>query len=821
MDRTRFPVDEWSLIESELRRDDLGAVETLFAVGNGYFGMRGNFDEGRDSHMDGTFVNGFHETWSIRHAEEAYGFARVGQTIVNVPDAKIIRLYVDDEPFVPFEADITEYRRALDLKTGVLTRELVWRTPSGKHVRIRSRRMVSFVERHLGVIDYEVTVLDAHASVLISSQMLNRQDATDEYRAKPLSGDEDFDPRKAESLTERVLIPQLSRERGGRYLLGYRAANSRMTVAAGMDHRFETLDEWEQSAHLDQDHAKQVYRIRATPGTTARLTKTVTYHSSRGVPTRELADRCDRTLDRAAEAGAVQLFADQAAWLADFWERSDVRIGGAPDIQQATRWNLFQLAQASVRTDGGGIAAKGVSGSGYGGHYFWDAEIYALPFFSYTTPDVARNALRFRLGMLPAARERAAELNQRGALFPWRTINGLESSAYYAASTAQYHIDADIAHALMQYVNATGDLDFVARGAIDILVETARMWADLGFWRGNGVRGFHIHGVTGPDEYTTVVNDNLYTNVMAKANLQAAVDMCDRLLRDDPDAYARMALRVDLDTAELAEWRDAAQAMHIPYDEGLGVHPQDAQFLERELWDLDNTPDDKRPLLLHYHPLVIYRFQVLKQADVVLALWLQGHEFTAEEKRRDFEYYDALTTGDSTLSAVVQSIVAAEVGYAHLAIDYFTSAIYVDLANLHRNTADGIHVASTGGVWSALTNGFGGMRDRDGQLDFDPRLPEAWTELAFSIALRGSRLRVTLTREAIAFEIASGEAVTVSVRGSAVVVMPGQPVSVPLAHQGVVIEGTPASADIAGQRRPDGSVITASIPAPLVGEEPE
>jgi alpha,alpha-trehalose phosphorylase len=817
VDRNHFPVDEWALIESDFDAAHAGRNETLFTVGNGYLGMRGNLDEGRDGYDAGTFINGFHETWPIQHAEEAFGFARVGQTIVNVPDAKIIRLYVDDEPFVLTRSDILRHTRRLDFSNGTLTREVEWRTPAGKNVLIRSRRLVSFTDRHLAVIDYEVEMLDAEASILISSQILNRQDGRDEYHMTPPLEGGAFDPRKAESFRERVLQPRLKRVVGSRYLLGYSTTNSRMTMACGTEHELLTDNEWDQSSHIEDDLAKHVYRIRAKPGHPIRLLKTISYHTSHSVPARELADRCSRTLDRAREMTVDEHFSKQEDWLADFWLRSDVRIEDQPEVQQAVRWNIFQLAQSTARTDGGGIAAKGVSGSGYGGHYFWDTEVYVLPFLSYTAPVVARNALRFRQSMLDAARARAAELNQRGALFPWRTINGQESSAYYAASTAQYHIDADISYALMQYVAATGDQDFLNRGAIDILVETARMWADLGFWRSNGDDAFHIHGVTGPDEYTTVVNDNLYTNVMARANLRSAVHAVEALHAQDPPAHARMAARLHLEDDELSEWTHAAERMHIPFDERAGIHPQDAAFLEKELWDLENTPPSKRPLLLHYHPLVIYRFQVLKQADVVLALLLQGHEFTMEQKRSDFEYYEALTTGDSTLSAVVQSIIAAEVGYHDLALRYFLSSLFVDLADLHRNTSDGIHVASTGGVWSALVYGFGGMRDHGGRISFHPRLPEGWTGVTFRVTLRGTRLRVHLRQDAMTLTVEAGDTATVSVAGRPVEVTADAPVTVKLENQGPRLTGTPTTSDIEGSRRADGSLVTASIPRIVVG----
>ncbi|QYJ03403.1 hypothetical protein KUV85_13850 [Nocardioides panacisoli] len=814
LDRSRFPIDEWRLVETRFGDDDLGTTESLFSVGNGYLGMRGNYEESRDAAVDGTFVNGFHETWPILHAEEAYGFARVGQTIVNVPDPKVIRLYVDDEPLQLSAADLLEYERALDFRDGVLTRDLIWRTPGGKRVQVRSKRMVPLNQRHLAVMTFEVTLLDHKASVAISSQLLNRQDVPRQQGAGDGGA---YDPRKADRFDRRVLLPQLDGAHDtGRILLGYQCADSGMTLGVVADHDLRTASDSAMQVHSEEDMAKVIYRVAAEPGVPITLTKLVSVHTADSIPPRELIDRCERTLDRTHEEGLAHQFGEQRAWLEEFWERSDVQIGGRPDLQQAVRWNLFAIAQAAARAEGQGISAKGVTGSGYGGHYFWDTEVYVMPFLTYTMPYAARNALRFRYSLLDYARVRASELAQRGALFPWRTINGHEASAYYAAGTAQYHIDADIAYALSQYVGATGDTDFVAREAIDIYVETARLWADLGFWRDEGKRRFHIHGVTGPDEYTTVVNDNLYTNVLARFNLRRAADAVWELHRDDPEAYERLVRRTNLDPSEVNEWADCAKGMFIPYDEHLGIHPQDRHFLEREMWDLEHTPMDNRPLLLHYHPLVIYRFQVLKQADVVLALFLQGEEFTPEQKKADFDYYDPLTTGDSTLSAVVQSIMAAEVGYHELALRYFHGALYVDLADRHGNTTDGVHVASTGGVWSALVAGFGGFRDvgasaGEQQWRLDPRLPEEWDSLSYRLTLRGTRVRVTVRAEELQLEIEDGPGpVPFLVRGESVTVTSDQPVKVALTHQGPQLAGAPAPPDAV--RRADGTVIGSVVP---------
>ncbi|WP_084128955.1 glycoside hydrolase family 65 protein [Demequina sp. NBRC 110055] len=823
LDRLRFPADPWRLVETEFSKDDLGVTETLFAVGNGYLGLRGNIEDGHDAHAHGTFINGFHETWDILHAEEAYGFARTGQTIVNVPDPKIIRLYVNDEPLLLSIADLIEYSRVLDMRDGVLTRELLWRTPSGNRVRIRSRRMVSFAQRHVAVMEFEVTLLDEEAPIAISSQLLNRAAGIDEYRANPTPNSGINDPRKASKLDKRVLEPRLHTGDDRRAVLGYQAENSKMTLAVAMQHTVDFDGDFDTVCEAEEDYAKHVFRARPRPGQTFTLTKVVSYHTSRVVPARELADRCHRTLDRVEAEGIAKQYEDQRAWLDGFWSRSDVEIEGHDDVQQAVRWNMFQLAQAAARGDGLGVAAKGLTGSGYGGHYFWDSEIYVMPFFTYTSPIIARNALRYRYQMLPAARRRAAELAQHGALYPWRTINGEEASAYYAAGTAQYHIDADISFAVDKYVRATGDDEFLSRNGIDILIETARMWADLGFWRkveGKG-ESFRIHGVTGPDEYTTVVNDNLYTNVMARFNLRVAAKSLGKLRDRWPEQFEKVVARLGVTPDEVEEWERAADGMAILWDDLLGIHPQDALFNEREVWDLENTPADKRPLLLHFHPLVIYRFQVLKQADVVLALFLQGEHFTPEQKRKDFEYYDPITTGDSTLSGVVQSIIAAEVGYHELALRYFWDGLYVDLADLHENAADGVHTASTGGVWSALVYGFGGFRDHDDVLRFDPRLPEQWPSLTYRITQRGTRVRVTVRQESILFAIEEGPGLTVDVRGERHSLTQLQELEVPLDHQGERIPGAPDAQAFHGTVRADGTVITPSLPTSVTEDVEE
>lgn len=812
VDRQHLPVDEWRLVESRTG-GDLGLLETLFATANGYLGMRGTPEEGREAVDHGTFIDGFHETWQINHAESAFGFAKTGQTIVNVPDATVMKLYVDDEPLIVGEADLESYERALDFREGVLRRDLIWRTPAGKRIRVRTSRMVSFTSRHLAQVTMELEMLSGSAPIAISSQIINRQDGGDDFGGHGAHTDK-ADPRRTTAFRHRVLEPSGNVHSERRMLLGWRTATSDMSLAVGAEHQVDSELEVEQLIDTTDDQGKHVFRAQMIEGSSLRITKAVAYHSSSHLPIRELFDRCRRTLDRVRSHGFEQYEREQREYLEDFWMRTDVQIPGNPAEQQAIRWCLFQLAQAAARADGDGIGAKGVTGSGYEGHYFWDTDVYVVPFLTFTSPQWARNALRFRVSLLEKARERARELNQRGALFPWRTINGDEASAYYAAGTAQYHIDADIAFSFAQYADVTGDLDFHDRCGVEVLAETARLWADLGFWRehGDGTASFQIHGVTGPDEYTTVVNNNMFTNVMARHNLRHAAQAVRELAERSPEEHARLVAQIDLHEDEPAFWEACAEGMKVATDEGLGIHPQDDSFLEKEVWDLSSTPPESMPLLLHFHPLVIYRFQVLKQADVVLALFLRGSEFTLEQKRADFEYYDPITTGDSSLSAVVQSIIAAEVGYQRAALDYFRTGLFVDLADLHGNTSDGVHIASAGGVWNALVHGFGGMRQEGGRISFDPRLPEAWPELTFPLTVRGSRFRTRLVRDRIEFTLEEGEEIEVSVRG-ALVAVTAEGASVELSDQGPCLIDLDLSEPVGlGEVRSDGSIIASFVP---------
>ncbi len=781
-----YPIDDWRWVERRCTPEFMAQSETTFSTANGYFGMRGGFQEGRPSFLHGTFVNGFYETWPIPYGEKAYGFAKTGQTMVNVPDGKIIRLYVDDEPFTMDRANLLRYERALDMRRGLYEREVLWETASGKQVLIKSTRLVSFTERHLAAIRYEITVLNAKAPVVVVSEMVNHDAIIDTTQAEAAGGvgvaaPVDEDPRRAKSFKEQVLVPERIVTEGLRVLMGYCTRSSGMSLGCGMEHAVETENTFTSHTAAPEHSRQVVFSVDAEPGKPFRMHKYLTYHTSHSEHPAEMRARAGRTLDRAVRHGYEAFESDQRRFMDAFWHDSDIEVSSPatpPRMQQCLRWNLFQLLQATGRVENAGVPAKGLTGQAYEGHYFWDMEIYVMPFLIYSAPRTARNLLIFRHGMLDQARQRAKELNQRGALFPWRTISGEEASAYYAAGTAQYHINAAVAYALKKYVDVTDDQEFLREYGAEILIETARLWYDLGFFSDRMDGKFCIHSVTGPDEYSTVVNNNAYTNMMARENLWYAAGVVDGLREKHPDAYAAVAHKTRLDPAESAEWRRAADNMYIPFDPRTKINPQDDSFLEREVWDIKNTPKDKFPLLLHFHPLVIYRFQVIKQADIVLAMFLLGNEFSMEQKKRNFDYYDPLTTGDSSLSACIQSIVAAEIGYDDAAVKYMKYAVLMDLADVGGNVRDGVHVASIGGTWMAVVYGLAGMRDYGGRLSFNPR--KFVTRLCFPLTVRGQRLEVCIENGNATYTLRRGEGLTIKHKDEEIKLAEGQPVTKPV-----------------------------------------
>jgi alpha,alpha-trehalose phosphorylase len=759
-----YPTDPWRLVERTYNPEFVEQTETLFSVANGYLGIRGSFEEENPSYHPGTLLNGFHETWPIVYPEKAHGYATTGQTILPVPDGTSIRLFVDEDPVDCTNTEVLEFERSLDMQRGCLDRSIIYQLHDGRRFWVRTKRFVSMTNRHLACLRYQVTALDQPGRLVISSDLVTGPESD--------GGGLSHDQRRSRQLDD-VLRSVGDDVDGTRVVRSFRTARSGLTVAAAMDHEVGegvTLVD----TRVDEARARVVFDVVAPVNQTVTLYKWLAYHYGEDDPT-DLRYRAEASLYRARAMGYEAVFAAHVRAVTSFWDTSDVVWDGYPAAQQAVRFSLFSVFQATARSEGLGAPAKGLTGTGYEGHYFWDTEVYVLPFLIHTNPEVARSLLMHRVQMLDDARRRAREVGQAGALFPWRTINGQEASAYYAAGTAQYHIDADIAYALDQYVRMTGDDDLMVRHGAELLVETARMWADLGFFSERHGGRFVIQKVTGPDEYTTVVDNNLFTNLMAAENMDLAASVVRRLREEAPADYQRLAERTGVTQDEVEQWRRAAAAVYVPYDAEKNVHLQDEGFLDLAPWDFAGTPPEDYPLLLHFHPLVIYRHQVIKQADVQLATVLLPGRFTAEERRRIFDYYDPLTTGDSSLSESIQAIAATDAGKYRTAEEYLIDAMAVDMADTAGNVRDGVHVASAGGSWMSLVFGFGGFRWRSGQISFRPMLPTRARRLRFPLLVRGSLLRVDVASQRVTYSLEAGDPLTLRHYDEEVTVAVGAP----------------------------------------------
>ncbi|MER6243799.1 glycoside hydrolase family 65 protein [Streptomyces griseorubiginosus] len=744
-----YTVEPWAVRETALNLDVLAQSESVFALSNGHVGWRGNLDEGEPHGLPGSYLNGVHELHPLPYAEAGYGYPESGQTVIDVTNGKILRLLVDDEPFDLRYGRLVSHERTLDLRRGVLERTCEWISPAGSRIRVRSTRLVSLTQRAIAAVAYEVEPVDSRTRVVIQSELV-----TNESLPSP-----NGDPRAAKALKS-PLEHEEGFADGTRLRLVHRTRQSGLRVAVAADHVIDGPGRTTTSSEEMVDLARLTVTSVLEPGQRLRVEKLVA-HGWSGVRSRPaMSDQVDAALAAAAHSGWDGLLDEQRSYLDDFWARADVEVDGDEEIQQAVRFALFHVLQAGARAEQRAIPAKGLTGSGYDGHAFWDTETFVLPLLTYTEPRAVAEALRWRQHTLPAARDRAVQLGLRGAAFPWRTIDGSEGSAYWPAGTAAFHVNAAVADAVVRYTEATGDLDFERDTGVELLVETARLWRSLGHHDHRGV--FHIDGVTGPDEYSAVADDNTYTNLMARANLLAAAEACAR--------HPHQAAALGVDDEESAAWRDAAEAVHIPYNDELGVHEQHAGFTRHQQWDFAGTRADQYPLMLHFPYFDLYRKQVVKQADLVLAMYLCSNwfeEFHDEEQiARNFAYYEPLTVRDSSLSACVQAVVAARAGHLSLAYAYTAEAALMDLADLENNTRDGLHIASLAGTWTALVAGFGGLRRDGASLRFAPRLPERFSRLAFNLRLLDRCLRVEIGPDKATYTLVSGAPLTISHHGT-------------------------------------------------------
>ena len=756
MSAPTLAVAPWEVRESRVDPRTLGAAEAIFSLSNGYLGIRGTLDEVDPCVERGTFLSGVFETHPLTYPEGGYGHPEEGQVIVAVPDATQLRLLVDGVPLDVRDARWEVHERTLDLRAGTLDRVLRWRALSGTTLELRSRRLVSLAEPSVCAIRYEVQALDGPAHLVLRSDLA--------VGARPPEVQSE-DPRVAEALDEPfAVLATHATPTGG--ALAMRTRRTGIDVAACVEHDVDGADSLESETGADRVVTTVVATLAA--GQSLTVTKTAGYAWSRDAAPDSMVERAVAAVRSGRDGGWDRLVTDQRRALDRFWARADVEVDGDAEMQQALRYNLFQVHCSAAQISDAPIGAKGLTGAGYNGHTFWDVEGFVLPVLTLLSPDAAERTLRWRASTLDASRRRADVLGWEGATFAWRTIDGHETSAYWPASTAAVHVNASVSRAFWLHAHVTGtglgDL-----GGREVLVETARLWHSIGHEDADGE--WHLFGVTGPDEYTGVVDDNVFTNLMARRNLIRAADACESA----PEEAAEMGVTPQ----EVAAWRAAADAVHVPWDADRGVHPANENFTTYREWRFADKRDSY-PVERHQHYAKFYRRQVVKQADLVLALWWCRDDFTDEELAADLEYYEARTVRDSSLSATAQAVVCARAQHPDLAWRYLREAALVDLRDIQGDTAEGLHLASVAGSWLALAAGLGGLREDREDLELAPLLPSGVSRTAFHVTWRGSLLRVETSTAGTTLVVLDGPApVAVVVDGTRLHVGTA-PVRVPL-----------------------------------------
>ena len=722
---------EFTLDKTSLPTGTQESIETLFALSNGHLGVRASrhLKSRNQFSAPGTFINGFYDKHPITYGEWAYGYAKNHQTIVKLPDIRSIILELDGENSEDESWTIINEKCQLDLETGRLVEEYFIKIKENKQFYLTIESFVSLKVEEVYVSKYIISRSNFSGTISLKKTISIKDN-------KKVMNESEHDPRVAVSKSQLKMHSVNSQI--GKMTTQFSKQSLLFFQANLIENQLINSDPWLSTMALDIEPNKESCGVNF-------------------VGISHIVNDCNVSQEKITAFENIEntldydfLLNEQKKIYKNFWWQSDIVIVGNEQLQKGLRFNLFHLFQNSGRDGKTNFPAKGLTGEGYEGHYFWDTEMYLLPFFIYTQPEIAKSLLKYRAYILPQAKERAKIMGQKeGALFAWRTINGEEASAYYPAGTAQVHINADISYAFQLYEKVTGDNEFIRTTGMQVIFETARFWLSYGAWvEKNGETRFCINGVTGPDEYTALVNNNYYTNKMAQNNLEYAAELAKRYYSNEMDN-------------EIEAWLTAAKKMYLPYDQKRQLIKQDESFFDKEIWPFEETTDEKYPLLLHYHPMIIYKYQVCKQADSLLAEMLFPEDYSKEQLSRDYQYYESITTHDSSLSRSIFSILASRTNQYEKGYSYFMDTALMDLTDLQGNVKDGIHAANMGGSWLSMIYGFAGLICKTDEISVQNCLPKEIQSLVFRLKIRGNTIQFMIKEEITAEIIEYGQQITI------------------------------------------------------------
>lgn len=738
---------DWIVKETEWTKEDNRINETIFTVANGYLGIRGFFEEGLSKdyakYTDRTtMINGIYEYHQYNHVWRRPGYPLRYHSIVCQSDPFDISISVDGEPIAVTNSEcVSDYERILDMRDGTVTRSLVYTAQSGARVKCTFVRFASQNDKHLAMDKISVEALTDCRVAVRSSLSLPRGCGEINEDTGAVSGDIFGNARMKHIDTLQTVFYQTNISEFG------------ISVAA--------LDDFDGDHRAFADSrcigSEYVYELKA--GEKAEGARYAAYATNRDFPdfenetVKKVRSACENGFDAELESSRRHIDA--------FWKNANVEIDGDVLVQQGLRFSAFHIFQSTGKDGITNISANGLTGTAYSGHTFWDTEVYMMPMYIYTNPEIARQLILYRYNILDKARERAAQMDDQGALYAWNTINGEECGHVFEAATAQYHINNDIFYSIYRYYEATQDEQFIVDYCAEMLFETSKCLAHRGCFVPTRGNKFCINVICGPDEYNPIVDNNLYTNVLTQKQLNFTLKVRDMLQEKYPEKLRQLREKCGVDDEEFALWKRAADNMYLPYSKELDMYMQDDNFIYKDPIDIEKIPREKMPLLSHLHPLNLWRYQVCKQADIVLLCFICSEFFTLEERKKIFDYYEPKTIHESSLSASIHSIVACDIGNTGEAYGYLKQSSRMDLDNVKGNTRRGLHAACMGAAWMMVVNGYAGLRIYNDTLHFRPFMQESWNKYRFTVLFRGTRLDVTVDKKGTTYTVLEGKAITI------------------------------------------------------------
>lgn len=753
-------VDPWQVIEEGFDPARGRLSESMFSLANEFMGVRGYFEEGYSGdRLQGSYFNNLYETMHVDHPQLFKGIVSRVCFGVNSVDWLYTRISVDGEMLDLAKGKVHDFVRRLDMRAGTMTREFVWTTARGKQLKIVFLRFLSMARPQCGYQRILFTPLNFSGGIKVRAGLdySIRHEIAGGWNQNESTGAGSLATGKNFWTCKRV------EHRAGRLAMLGRTLNSGHLLFSGFE--LDSNLPIRPKLVKEEKTASLEFSLPVKKGREARLDKRVGLHWALTEDAAGVWKAGMKAADAASAQSLDAALAGQQAFWSRAWENIDIRIDGDAESQQGVRFSIFNLHQTYHGYDPAlNIPCKGLTAEVYYGEIFWDTETYCLPYYMFNNPKAARNLLLYRHKYLPQACERAKELGLEGARYPMCTLDGTESCATWQHGDFEIHVSVAVSYAIWHYVRVCGDKKLLYKEGIEMLLQICRFYASHGEYSPrNG--DFCLYGVMGPDEYHMNVNNNCYTNVMVKKTFEYTLAVIEEMRKADPKALARVSRKVGLRKDEAAEWRRMARKMRIPYDPKRDLFEQHDGYFDLPEVDVKNFPQSQIPVYKHWPYLKIFRYNMIKQPDVLLLPLFFSGDYALKTKRINYDYYEARTIHESSLSPGVHSILASELGKSREAWEFFTYMVRMDLDNYNHNTEQGLHVTSMSGAWMNMVFGWGGLRTDGRLLSFIPAIPAGWTSFSFRLRHAGSIMEVTVDRKTARFRIVSGDSLRILVYG--------------------------------------------------------